>query len=122
MKHQFVIIGGGVHGCAAAWRLADAGEDVLLLEAGAIASGASGGFGRRGVRANRRDLRELPLMRAAYRIWPELDERLGAATGYERTGGMYLIETEPPGTRGGLTAAETHCVCPPRPAGTTSAN
>ncbi|GAA1075011.1 NAD(P)/FAD-dependent oxidoreductase [Nocardiopsis composta] len=108
MKHQFVIIGGGVHGCAAAWRLADAGEDVLLLEAGAIASGASGGFGRRGVRANRRDLRELPLMRAAYRIWPELDERLGAATGYERTGGMYLIEQETTGTRGGLIAAQAH--------------
>ena len=108
MKHQFVIIGGGVHGCAIAWRLADAGEDVLLLESGEIASGASGGFGRRGVRANRRDPRELPLMRAAYRLWPDLDERLGAATGYERTGGLFLIEQTTTGTRGGLVAARTH--------------
>ncbi|NYE50285.1 sarcosine oxidase subunit beta [Spinactinospora alkalitolerans] len=108
MKHQFVIIGGGVHGCAAAWLLADAGEDVLLLEADEIASGASGGFGRRGVRANRRDLRELPLMRAAYRIWPMLAERLGADTGYERTGGLSLIEQETTGTRGGLVAARVH--------------
>ncbi|GAA3737663.1 FAD-dependent oxidoreductase [Spinactinospora alkalitolerans] len=103
-----MIIGGGVHGCAAAWLLADAGEDVLLLEADEIASGASGGFGRRGVRANRRDLRELPLMRAAYRIWPMLAERLGADTGYERTGGLSLIEQETTGTRGGLVAARVH--------------
>ncbi|GAA4895000.1 NAD(P)/FAD-dependent oxidoreductase [Streptomonospora salina] len=108
MKHQFVIIGGGIHGCAAAWMLADAGEDVLLLEAGETASGASGGFGRRGVRGNRRDLRELPLMRAAYRLWPTLSERLGADTGYERTGGLNLIEQEATGTKGGLVAAQAH--------------
>lgn len=108
MTYQFVIIGGGVHGCATAWQLAETGASVLLLEADEVASGASGGFGRRGVRANRRDLRELPLMRAAYRIWPTLDRRLGAATGYQRTGGMYLIEQETTGTRGGLVAAHTH--------------
>ncbi|PSK95412.1 sarcosine oxidase subunit beta [Murinocardiopsis flavida] len=106
MKHQFVIIGGGINGCAAAWLLAAAGEDVLLLEAGEIASGASGGFGRRGVRGNRRDLREMPLMRAAYRIWPTLADQLGAETGYERTGGMSLIEQETTGTKGGLVAAD----------------
>lgn len=108
MKHQFVIIGGGIHGSAAAWLLADAGEDVLLLESDEIASGASGGFGRRGVRANRRDLREMPLMRAAYRIWPTLADRLGADTGYERTGGITLIEQETTGTKGGLVAARAH--------------
>ncbi|GAB3716167.1 NAD(P)/FAD-dependent oxidoreductase [Nocardiopsis oceani] len=108
MKHQVVIIGGGVHGCAAAWTLADAGADVLLLEADTIASGASGGFGRRGVRGNRRDLRELPLMRSSYRLWPTLDERLGSPTGYQRTGGLYLIERETTGTKGGLVAARAH--------------
>ncbi|MEQ3553372.1 FAD-binding oxidoreductase [Pseudonocardia nematodicida] len=108
MKHQFVIIGGGVYGCAAAWNLADAGHDVVLLEARGLASGASGGFGRRGVRANRRDLRELPAMRAAYRLWPELDDRLGVPTGYRRTGGLYLIEQDTTGTRGGLLAAAAH--------------
>jgi len=107
-KHRFVIIGGGIHGCAAAWMLADAGEDVLLLEAADVASGASGGFGRRGVRGNRRDLRELPLMRAAYRLWPALSDTLGADTGYERVGGLNLIEQETTGTKGGLVAAEAH--------------
>ncbi|QBI54045.1 NAD(P)/FAD-dependent oxidoreductase [Streptomonospora litoralis] len=108
MKHQFVIIGGGVHGCAAAWMLADSGEDVLLLEADEVAAGASGGFGRRGVRGNRRDLRELPLMRASYRLWPALADQLGADTYYERTGGLNLIEQETTGTKGGLVAAEAH--------------
>lgn len=108
MQHQFVIIGGGIHGCAAAWMLADAGEDVLLLEAAGIAAGASGGFGHRGVRGNRRDLRELPLMRSAYRLWPTLSDRLGADTGYERIGGLNLIEQETTGTKGGLVAARAH--------------
>lgn len=108
MKHQFVIIGGGIHGCATAWQLAGAGEDVLLLEAREVAFGASGGFGKRGVRANGRDLRELPLMRAAYELWPRLGERLGSDTGYERTGGLSLIEQTTTGTKGGLVAAQTH--------------
>ena len=67
---EFVIVGGGIYGCAVAWELAKRGADVLLLEAQSIASGASGGLGERGVRANGRDLRELPLMRLAYDIWP----------------------------------------------------
>lgn len=108
MHHQYMIIGGGVHGCAAAWELASAGGDVLLLEAEAVASGASGGFGRRGVRGNRRDLREVPLMRDAHRRWPVLADRLEGPTGFVRTGGLHLIEQETTGTRGGRVAAHTH--------------
>ena len=43
---DFVIIGGGVYGCGTAWELAKQGAEVVLLEANAIASGASGGLGR----------------------------------------------------------------------------
>ena len=60
---DYIIVGGGIYGCTVAWQLAKRGADVLLLEANTIASGASGGLGERGVRANGRDLRELPLMR-----------------------------------------------------------
>ncbi len=66
MRADFVIVGGGIYGVATAWELARGGADVLVLEARDIASGASGGLGKRGVRANGRDIRELPLMRAAY--------------------------------------------------------
>lgn len=109
MKVDFVIVGGGVHGLATAYHLAQHGAaSVAVLEAGLVASGASGGFGERGVRANRRDLRELPLMAEANAIWPTLHEVLGAATGYRRTGGAYLIDG--PASTGfkGLDAAEVY--------------
>ncbi|GFZ95094.1 NAD(P)/FAD-dependent oxidoreductase [Nesterenkonia alkaliphila] len=108
MAAEFVIVGGGAYGCAVAYHLASAGASVQLLEAGHIAEGASGGPGKRGVRANRRDLRELPLMRQAYDLWPELGEQLGASTGYERTGGVSLIEREVVGVSGGLVSTEAH--------------
>ena len=92
---DFVIVGGGVYGCGVAWHLAKQGAEVLLLEADDIASGASGGLGRRGVRANGRDARELPLMQMAYDIWPTLHEELDGFTGYERNGHLLLYEREP---------------------------
>ena len=91
---DYVIVGGGIYGCAVAWELAKRGADALLLEARSIASGASGGLGERGVRANGRDLRELPLMRLAYDIWPTLHEEIGGFTGYRRLGHLQLIERE----------------------------
>ena len=83
------MIGAGV-----AWELAAGGAEVVLLEADEIASGASGGLGKRFVRANARDLRELPLMRIAYELWPSLEDRIGAPTGYERIGSLQMIERQ----------------------------
>jgi glycine/D-amino acid oxidase-like deaminating enzyme len=37
-----VVIGGGVHGLSAAWRLAERGADVVVLEKDRVGSGASG--------------------------------------------------------------------------------
>lgn len=87
-----VVVGGGVYGTAIAWGLASRGVEVLLLEAQTVASGASGGPGRRGVRANYRDHRELPLMARARDIWPDLHETLGTGPLFERTGHLMLIE------------------------------
>ena len=39
---EYVVVGGGVHGLSAAWRLADRGADVVVLEKDRIGSGASG--------------------------------------------------------------------------------
>ncbi len=89
---DYVIIGGGIYGCSVAWELAQRGGDALLLEAGEIASGASGGLGERGVRASGRDLRELPLMGLAYERWQWLHEEIQGETGYRRIGGLTLIE------------------------------
>ncbi|MCY4465358.1 MAG: FAD-binding oxidoreductase [Chloroflexi bacterium] len=91
---DYLIVGGGIYGCTVAWQLAKRGASVRLLEARKIASGASGGLGERGVRANGRDLRELPLMRLAYPLWQRLHADIGGETGYRRLGHLDLIERE----------------------------
>ncbi|MEM7250310.1 MAG: FAD-binding oxidoreductase [Pseudomonadota bacterium] len=91
---EFVVVGGGIYGTLTARELALAGADTVLLEANHIAGGASGGLGKRGVRANGRDARELPFMREAYAKWPSLGDELGADTGYERLGQLQLVERE----------------------------
>ncbi|WP_344868752.1 FAD-binding oxidoreductase [Amycolatopsis ultiminotia] len=97
---EYVVVGGGVVGAATAWHLAGRGAEVTLLEAGELASGASGGPGRRGVRAGGRDLRELPLARRALELWPELDTLLAAPTGYRRNGLLSLYDVEIAGVSG----------------------
>lgn len=105
---DFLIVGGGVYGCGLAWQLASAGAEVTVLEKDAIASGSSGGSGARGIRADHRDLRELPLARRAQELWPTLDERVGASTGYHRVGGLRLVEQEYVGGHGGRVSLRSH--------------
>lgn len=97
---EYAVIGGGVVGTATAWNLARRGAETVLLEADELASGASGGPGRRGVRAGGRDLRELPLARRAMELWPELDALLGAPTGYRRNGLLSVYDVEVAGVSG----------------------
>lgn len=103
---DFVVIGGGVHGAATAYHLASNGADVVLIEQGDLAGGASGGPGKRGIRVNKRDLREIPLVAEAYELWPKLADELQGETGYVNTGGVYLIEQETTGLSGGWVAAD----------------
>ncbi len=105
MEYDYVVVGGGIYGCATAWELARRGAHVVVLEARTVASGASGGPGKRGVRACGRDPRELPLMQLAYDMWPALADEIGAATGYKRPGGLHLFEREPDGLDGGWASA-----------------
>ena len=91
---DFVIIGGGVYGAAVAWEMARSGASVHLVEAKHIGAGASSGPGRRGVRANGRDGRELPLMKRAHELWPTLHEDLGVDPLFECSGHLQLIERD----------------------------
>ncbi len=92
VKAEFVIVGAGVVGSGVAFELARRGRSVIVLEAAQIASGASGGPGKRGVRANGRSIRELPLMHRAHELWPRLAETLAADVGFEPIGHLELAE------------------------------
>jgi sarcosine oxidase, subunit beta len=105
---DFVIVGGGMYGAALAYELAGRGSSVTLLEAGRLASRASGGPGKRGVRANGRNSRELPLAREALVMWPGLSAELGAETGFEQLGGLMLVGSMPDVGETGRAQAEAH--------------
>ncbi|WP_165547194.1 NAD(P)/FAD-dependent oxidoreductase [Kribbella sindirgiensis] len=105
---DFVVVGGGVYGAALAYELVVRGASVTLLEAGRLATRASGGPGKRGVRANGRNSRELSLAREALTRWPDLSAELGSETGFERIGGLMLVRSMPSLGEIGLARAEAH--------------
>lgn len=99
MRHDVVVIGAGVQGCAVALRLAQAGQDVLVLERsipGAEASSAAGGILSPGVEA----VEPGPfyaLCRASLARYPalvrEVEATTGVAVGY-REGGTLEVALE----------------------------
>jgi sarcosine oxidase, subunit beta len=88
---EIVIVGGGIFGCSLAYELAQSGKSVTLLEASEIAAGASGGPGERGVRANARDIRELPLVAVAQERWLQYQDLFDGGLGYRRVGGLWVV-------------------------------
>lgn len=89
---NYVVVGAGVYGAAVARELSLIGQSVLLVEAEDVASGASGGIGRRGIRADGRSDAELIVMRRAHELWPVWAEALGATEIFERIGHLDLFE------------------------------
>lgn len=89
---EIVIVGGGIYGTSLAYQLASTGKTVTLLEAGEIADGASGGPGERGVRANGRDLRELPICAVAQKLWGEYQQSIDGGVGFRRIGGLKIFD------------------------------
>jgi len=88
-----VVIGGGVIGAATALELAERGHSVAICEKGEIGheqSGRNWGW----VRISRRDPREVPLMAQSLRLWSGMNARVGAETGYRRTGIAFMCGTE----------------------------
>ena len=87
-----VIIGGGIIGVSAALHLARQGVSVLLCEKGKLAgeqSSRNWGW----VRKTGRDLREMPLIIEALRMWDELT-REGLPTGWTECGILYVATTD----------------------------
>src|SRR5690606_25226600 len=87
------IIGGGIHGVATAYFLAQKGGSVALLErdyCGRCASGVNAG----GVRALGRRLAEIPSALASAELWRELEVRRGCDGAFAQTGQLEVAESE----------------------------
>lgn len=88
-----VVIGGGIIGVMTALELAERGVSVAVCEKGQIAAEQScRNWGW--VRIGERDPREIPLMIEAISAWQGMDKRIGRATGYTRTGSIFVASTE----------------------------
>ena len=87
-----VVIGGGIIGVMTAWELAKAGLKPVLLEKGRIAgeqSSRNWGW----IRAQGRDIAELPIMLEAQAMWPELDKRAGGI-GLAQAGTLFMAKDD----------------------------
>lgn len=104
-RADVAIIGGGLVGCAAAWRLARRGASVVLIEAGDINAGASGqNAGSLHFQIERRFLENdgaldgqasdiVALSRVAVRDWRAIEAELGADLHVSMQGGLMVAET-----------------------------
>jgi len=87
-----VVIGGGIIGVMTALELVQDGYTVSLLEKGRIAgeqSSRNWGW----IRAQGRDIAELPIMLEAQGMWPDLAEKAGDI-GLKQTGTLYLAKDD----------------------------
>jgi glycine/D-amino acid oxidase-like deaminating enzyme len=91
-RADVVVIGGGIIGVSAALHLARQGVSVVLCEKGKLAgeqSSRNWGW----VRKTGRDLREVPLIIEALRMWGEF-AREGLPTGFTECGVLYVATSD----------------------------
>lgn len=90
---DFLVIGGGLHGLAAALFAARHGLRVIIVErdyAGRHASGATAA----GVRTLGRAPEELPLSLEAAAFWPEMRDLVGDDCGFRSCGQLQVAESD----------------------------
>jgi sarcosine oxidase subunit beta len=88
-----VVVGGGVMGCTVAFRLAEKGQRVVLLERGGLCMQASGvNAGTLSIQIKRAVL--VPYAMRGWDLWRTTREWLGEDVGFEQVGGITLAFTE----------------------------
>lgn len=91
---QIVIVGGGIVGCSTAYHLVKEGfTDVLLLERKELGSGTT--FAAAGLLAQLRQNQEMTnLAKYALKLYGQLEQETGVATGFVKTGALGVCQTE----------------------------
>src|ERR1700742_4305789 len=96
---KIVIIGAGVAGLAIGWRLAEAGQEVIVLQRAQPGAGATwASAGMLAVTAESLDSSQVEIEFARYSssLWPDfakkLEEASGQQIGYSETGALILAE------------------------------
>jgi sarcosine oxidase subunit beta len=92
-----IVVGGGVNGTSAAYRLAQAGKNVTLFEQRGICSGASGrngGMTSAGARMHSDGARQLYAMTSAnWNMLQELPQELGVDFQLRKSGSVEIAQT-----------------------------
>ena len=92
-RAEVVVVGGGVIGTSAAFHLAEAGVDVLLLERAELASGSTSRAAG-GVRAQFSDSLNIALGLRSLEAFARFGERPGAEIDLKRVGYLFLLDRE----------------------------
>ena len=89
MNYDTVVVGGGIMGCTAAFRLAAAGQKVVLLELDGLCMQASGvNAGTLSIQIKRAAL--VPYAMRSWELWRTTRAWLGADVGFHQAGGITL--------------------------------
>jgi len=93
MKSDVLIVGGGIMGCATAIELARKGKSVIIFEKdvpGRHASGNNSG----GVRAQGRDIREIPFALESRKMWDHHEKTVFSDCGFYVSPRLRLAEND----------------------------
>jgi sarcosine oxidase subunit beta len=88
-----VVVGGGVIGCSAAFHLAEAGVDVVLLERGALGSGSTSRAAG-GVRAQFSDALNIQIAQRSLEAFRAFGDRPGWEIDFTRSGYLFVLSRE----------------------------
>ncbi len=88
-----IVIGGGIHGCAAALNVAMRGLSVIVIEKDSVARHASG-TNAGGVRRLGRHFAEIPLSQRSMEIWRNIADLVDDDCGFQNAPQIRVAETE----------------------------
>jgi glycine/D-amino acid oxidase-like deaminating enzyme len=89
-----VVIGGGVIGTSIAYRLAETGRKVILVEKGEIGAQTSGSCDKAIFLQSKKPGFPSQLAQASRDVYEHLEEELGISFEFKKAGGMIVIQSE----------------------------